>query len=177
MTGTRDALLCSIHENFNEPTPRQVYADWLEENATCDRDIAQCEYIRDGSLKWLRGNWQRLVPRFMRTWCRPEMFPKDYCFNRVNESVREFRAMVVFPMANIRREDIVYLQFDSAFLVKVRWAFGWQCHSCRESVLDDQPFVLNVWGPAAKTGDRNMPHQNRPWIREAKAVTKEAVLA
>lgn len=160
----REALLMCIHENFAELTPRRVYADWLEDHSECDRDVAQCEYIRDGSLKWLRTNWQRLVPSFMRAWCRPEMFPKDYRFNRVNESKREFRAMVVIPAAK-RREWTAYLSFDTGFLVLVRWEYGWVASNCRESILDDQPFAANVYGPAAKTGDRHIPHWNRPWIK------------
>ncbi len=41
-----DALLAAIAANPDEDTPRLAYADWLDENATCDAQRARAEFIR-----------------------------------------------------------------------------------------------------------------------------------
>jgi uncharacterized protein (TIGR02996 family) len=40
------ALLATIRDNPDDDTPRLVYADWLDENATSDADRARAEFIR-----------------------------------------------------------------------------------------------------------------------------------
>jgi uncharacterized protein (TIGR02996 family) len=40
------ALLRAIEANPDEDTPRLVYADWLDEQATCESDRARAEFIR-----------------------------------------------------------------------------------------------------------------------------------
>lgn len=79
------ALLEAIRAHPRENTPRLMYADWLDEHGTCDRDRATAEFIRlalgptkytrqwpHAAYKWLlncktgtgvrTGHWHRLVP-------------------------------------------------------------------------------------------------------------------
>lgn len=169
MLSERQALLLSIYRNFHDSTPRMVYADYLEEHAECDRDIAQCEYIRDGSLRWLRENWMRLIPKFMEVWCRPKMFPKDYRFNRSNEDrLREFKCLVVVQ-GSILPEQYAYIEFDTGFAVRSRWLGRFAALRCRSSLLDDQPFIDNRYGSVAGAGDKNMPHPSRVWLKSEEA--------
>jgi len=79
------ALLEAIRAHPRENTPRLMYADWLDDHGTCDRDAATAEFIRlalgptkhtrqwpHAAYKWLLncktgtamrpGSWYRLVP-------------------------------------------------------------------------------------------------------------------
>jgi uncharacterized protein (TIGR02996 family) len=73
----RDALLTAIRKHPAADVPRLVYADWLDENAECDRDHATAEFVRvacpnrprkphtampRAAYAWLQANWWRLVP-------------------------------------------------------------------------------------------------------------------
>lgn len=42
----RESFLAAIKANPNDDIPRLVFADWLEEHAECDRDVATAEFIR-----------------------------------------------------------------------------------------------------------------------------------
>lgn len=69
------ALLEAIRKRPAEDTPRLIYADWLEEHGSTDKDRATVEFIRlscdmakpkpvmpTAAYRWLDANWQRLVP-------------------------------------------------------------------------------------------------------------------
>lgn len=78
----RRALLEAIAAQPEDDTARLVYADWLTDHGTCDRDAATAEFIRVScdaftanrpltqrkpkqtvaEGRWLNENWRRLVP-------------------------------------------------------------------------------------------------------------------
>lgn len=87
------ALLAAIRVNYQEDTPRLVYADWLDEHATNEADRARAEFIRVNSeVLQLNGDYQapectehwwrlvnrqhELVERYQREWFSQFPFPE-----------------------------------------------------------------------------------------------------
>ena len=88
-TNDRDRLLAAIRAaDARDDTPRLMYADWLEEHGTGDRDAATLEFIRRSCkmaaagktrtmprdvYPWLHRNWTRFLPVLME-----HVVPVDY---------------------------------------------------------------------------------------------------
>jgi len=150
------ALLRCIAENWRERTPRSIYADWLEEHQQSDRDAATIEYIRGGSFEWLRENYARLIPKFMRYYCRMNLFPKDYEMYKAEPTVK---ALVRVSRRRGYQDSHVWLNFSGGFLVRT-WTPSFDVtDAIRGYLLDDQPLVVNCCGGG---DDSRMAHDNRP---------------
>ncbi len=96
----RDALLAAIWAQPDDDLARHVYAEWLDEYATTDRDRATAEFVRlscpfrtrvvtrmpDAAYKWLadtarppqEANWKRLVPSVLALKNPESRLPSDW---------------------------------------------------------------------------------------------------
>lgn len=84
----RLAFLRAITAAPDDDTPRLVFADWLDEHAASDADLARAEFIRlscgskpkvritKAEQNWLAEHWRRLVPavagRFAELGAKPD---------------------------------------------------------------------------------------------------------
>lgn len=85
--GDEIALFAACLRNPDENTPRLIYADWLDEYGTTDRQAAQVEWIRltchkprtpsgirrPGERDWMEENAPRLFPKLWSR-CFPRLF-------------------------------------------------------------------------------------------------------
>ncbi len=155
---TQHALLQGILDSRADNLPRLVYADWLEENCVNDVDVATVEFIRvscgkprEQTILWLKDNWHRLAPTFLKRWCRRDMFPNDYGMH-----AKHMRASMVvwYGVDRQYRQARTWLYFDRGFVAKVFSPSYHVMNKVPASITKDQP-LLNLL---------NMPTTAKPQL-------------
>ena len=159
----RAAFLHAIELHWHDDTPRLVFADWLDEHAQNDRDVATAAFIRVScfgrnhasgrmprkAYEWIGEHWRRLVPltlgHHIASWwpiaTLPSPVTEDVKWLR---SGREIQAHLCLPRGP-HRGDVkwraVQFEFNRGFLQWVRVYAHHVAERLRGPILAEQPLA------------------------------------
>ena len=181
----REALLAAIHAHPGDDLARHVYAEWLDEYGTTDRDRATAEFIRlscpirtlatarmpPAAYKWLAdphrpplvANWKRLVPSVLALKNPESRLPSDW--------VRKGRCITCrLPLVSIRgtwflgRMEFV---FRRGFVAEVFLNHVGTAQVIGAALLCDQPLARVFYrvGIGRRMGLRSYPEAAVPSAR------------
>lgn len=159
LTGERYQLLAAIKKHPGELTPRLMYADWLDEFAVSDLDVATAEFIRVScrdrvraqmplaAYDWIEDNWPRLVPTALMehhpapSQRMPIRFGRHIWFPFRGSSITKHG--FVEPW---KKPRTILLYFCRGFVDAVRIYSGPAADILRPLIRQDQPLARIVGG-------------------------------
>ena len=159
----RAAFLTAIRDQHNDDMPRLAFADWLDEHAENDRDLATAEFIRVSCLgrndrsgrmprkayEWIGEHWRRLVPltlgHHIASWwpiaTLPSPVTEDVKWIRSGREIQAHLCLPRGPHCGDVKWYAVQFEFNRGFL---QWARAHSYHvteRLRGPIMAEQPLA------------------------------------